>query len=315
MTGSSERCAVHADQRAAYRCDGCGRCLCESCVKPGHRLILCALCGELAVPLEGGPAGDAPAAAPRTSPAFRRVQAQRAPYSLGEAFLYPFRGKGAGVFWSYVVLLVLFAWLPSLLGVVGCIVVIPAIFVAIMVPRLLYTIVHTTAEGDDELPDWPDWDFFARLADCLAMFVMTLIALVPLIVLVKLSGCADLEALAAGTARSCFPPLVGGFLLGVALWMPTLGATAVFESFWLLPRVDLHVRALLVAPAEALVMTVLLAGLLIASNLLRFVTLFIPLVGTVASVLIGVYGLFTGAHLVGVYFRRHYERLEALYVP
>ncbi len=312
MPVSPTCCSVHPDRPASYRCDGCGRELCDACVKPSHRLILCGLCGELAVPLEGG--SSAGAAAPRTAPAFRRTRAQKSPYSLGEAFLYPFRGKGASVFWSYAVLLVLFAALPAILPVIGCIVFIPALFVAVMVPRLLFTIVRTTAEGDDELPDWPDWDFFARVADLFAMIVMTLIALIPLFVLVYLSGCGDAEALGAGTAPSCFPPLVGGFLLGVALWMPTLGATAVFESFWLLPRVDLHVRALLVAPAEALVMTLLLGGLLIASTFLRYVTLFIPLAGVAASILIGVYGLFTGAHLVGVYFRRHYDRLERLYV-
>jgi hypothetical protein len=312
MTASSTHCAVHPDQPAAYRCDGCGRALCEACVKPSHRLILCGLCGELAVPLAGGSSSSA--AAPRTSTAFRRARARNAPYSIGEVLLYPFRGKGAAVFWSYVALLVLFAVLPIVLPVIGCIVVVPALFVAIMVPRLLFTIVRTTADGDDELPEWPDWDFFARLADCLAMFVMTLIALIPLIVLVYLSGCGDAEALAAGTAPSCFPALAGGFLLGVALWMPTLGATAVFESFWLLPRVDLHVRALLVAPGEAVIMTLLLGGVLIASTFLRYVTLSIPLVGVAASIAIGVYGLFTGAHLVGVYFRRHYDRLEGLYV-
>lgn len=305
-------CSVHPDRPASFRCDGCGQALCDACVKPGHRLILCALCGELAVPLEGGSASAA--AAPRTATAYRRARARNAPYSLGEALLYPFRGKGSAVFWSYVGLLVFFAFLPVVLPVIGCIVLAPALFVAIMVPRLLFTIVRTTAEGDDELPEWPDWDFFARLADCLAMFVMTLIAMIPLFVLVYLSGCGNADALAAGTAPSCWPALAGGFLFGVALWMPTLGATAVFESFWLLPRVDLHLRALLVAPAEALIMTLLLVGVLIASTFLRYVTLSIPLVGVAASIAIGVYGLFTGAHLVGVYFRRHYDRLERLYV-
>lgn len=311
MPESPEPCSVHADRPAAYHCDGCGRALCEGCVKPSHRLILCGLCGELAVPLASDPA----AALPRTSTAYRRVRAQRAPYSLGQAFLYPFRGKGGGVFWSYAALLTFFTFLPNVLGVIGCLAVaIPLLIISLMIPRLLFIIVRTSSEGENELPDWPDWDPFARLLDFFAMVAMSFIALVPLIVLVRLSGCADLEALAAGTARSCLPPMAGGFLLGVALWLPTLGATAVFESFWLLPRVDLHVRALLVAPGEAVLMTVVLAGLLLASNLLRLVTLFIPLVGTAASVLVGVYALFTGAHLVGVYFRRHYDRLEKLYV-
>lgn len=39
-----------------------------------------------------------------------------------------------------------------------------------------------------------------------------------------------------------------------------------------------------------------------------------PGVGTVLAVFVGVYAGFMGAHLVGVYFRRHYDRLETLYV-
>jgi hypothetical protein len=300
-------CAVHATRAASYRCDGCHRLLCESCIKPSHRLILCGVCGEMAVPLAGG--------APRTSTQLRRTGARTASYSLVDAFAYPFRGTGAGVFWVYFGLLAIFNVVPIFFPLAGCFLWIPSIVVALLVPRLLFTIVRTSAEGENELPDWPDFDVWARLADALGMLLIVVVAAIPGVAVFWVSGCDVLTFFGGGEGRSCWPPLVLAFLFGVAIWIPTLGATSVFESFWLLPRIDLHLRALLAAPAEALLMTIVLAVLLVGSWALRFfAAAAIPGVGTVLAVFVGVYAGFMGAHLVGVYFRRHYDRLETLYV-
>lgn len=303
----SSTCAIHTARPASHRCDGCRRLLCQGCVKPSHRLLLCAACGEMAVPLSG--------AAPRTSTELRRSSARNASYSLGQAFLYPFRGTGAMVFWVYFVLLVIFDVLPTLVPTLGCAFLIPSLVVALLVPRLLFTIVRTTAEGDDELPDWPDFDFWERLGDAFWMLVIVVVSVIPGVVILELSGCDMLTLVGAGDGRSCWPPLVLAFLVGVAIWLPTLGSFAVFESFWLVPRIDLHLRAHLTGIAESLVITVLLATLLVTSWGLRFALTFgVPYVGAVLAVFVGIYALFTGAHLVGVYFRRHYDALERLYV-
>jgi hypothetical protein len=300
-------CAVHTNRAAAYRCDGCHRLLCESCIQASHRLILCAHCGEMALPLAGG--------GPRTSTQLRQTGARQASYSLVEAFAYPFRGTGAGVFWVYFVLLAIFNVIPAFIPLAGCVFWIPSVVVALLVPRLLFTIVRTTAEGENELPDWPDFDFWARLIDAFAMALIGIVAAIPGIAIFWISGCDVLTLVGAGEGRSCWPPLVLAFFFGVAVWIPTLGATSVFDSFWLLPRLDLHVRALFAAPAEALVMTLVLAALLVGSWAIRvFAPVAIPGVGTVLAVFVGIYAGFMGAHLVGVYFRRHYEKLEVLYV-
>lgn len=304
-------CAAHPTRPATHRCDGCGTLLCEAeCVEPSHRLLLCRLCGELAVPL-GGPSG---ATGPATTSELRRGRARTAPYGLAQAFLYPFRGKGGGVFWVYFVLVSIFTVIPLYVPFSGCFLFIPSVVVGLLVPRLLFTVVRTTAEGENELPDWPDFDFWARLGDALAMAAIVVVAAVPGIALFVVSDCNVLSLLGEAAGRSCWPPLIAALFLGVAIWIPTLGATSVFDSFWLLPRLDLHVRALLVNPAEALVMTVVLAILLVGSYFLRFAVLIVPAVGAVLSVFIGIYATFTGAHLVGVYFRRHLDRLERLYV-
>ena len=300
-------CAIHTARPATHRCDGCRRQLCPACVQESHRLLLCAVCGEMAVPLAGG--------APRTTTEVRRSGARTASYSLGEAFLDPFRGTGAMVFWVYFVLLLIFDVAPSFVPGLGCATFLPSVIVGLLVPRLLFTIVRTTAEGENELPDWPDFDFWERLADAFWMAAIVVVAVIPGVVILELSGCDMLTLVGAGDGPSCWPPLVLAFLVGVAIWIPTLGAYSVFDSFWLIPRIDLHVRAHLTAIAEGLLITILLSALFLISWGLRFAFTFgVPYVGLVGAVFVGIYTAFTGAHLVGVFFRRRYDELERVYV-
>jgi len=303
-----QTCVVHPDHTATYRCDGCHRALCDDCVQMSHRLILCGVCGEMAIPLATGRATSATTV--------RRTQAMEGPYSLLDSLLYPLRGRGSGVFWSYVALLVVLSALASV-PVIGCFIVIPMLIVGLMLPRLLFTIVRATAGGDNELPDWPELDFWERLADALAFAAIFVISWLPAVALVLVSGCGARLVQEGGwgaAGPSCWVPVVVGALLSQALWITALGAPSVFDSFWLLPRVDLHVRALFVAPGEAAVVACLLGGLWLASFGFELGFRAIPLLGGVASTALGVYTQFTGAHLVGLYFRRNAERLERLYL-
>ncbi|MEJ2085409.1 MAG: B-box zinc finger protein, partial [Acidobacteriota bacterium] len=93
-TADAHTCERHPETTASFQCDGCGKYLCSECAEEGHRLFFCALCGERALPLE--------AEAPATTPEHKRVGKRDAPYSLQEALLYPFRGLGGYVYWSYV---------------------------------------------------------------------------------------------------------------------------------------------------------------------------------------------------------------------
>ncbi|MFP3940419.1 MAG: B-box zinc finger protein [Thermoanaerobaculia bacterium] len=311
-------CAVHAAQAATHRCDGCGKLLCDECIRASHRLILCGLCGELALPLTGGAGGAgggggrATVGPPVKSTEFRRQRARAAPYSLVDALLYPFRGTGGAVFWSYVSLLLLFD-LISLLPLAGCLLVIPRLIILLMLPRLLFTIVRTTAEGDDELPDWPDFDIdmmWSWIGDALVMLGILLVSALPGIALYQLLDCS----VAGLLAGECWGVIPAGFFLGVLLWIPTMGATSVYDSAWLLPRLDLHFRALAASPRFAIALTLLLAALFVGSYTLRFALGLVPVAGWLASTWLGVYTLFTGAHLAGVYFRRSFDELERLYV-
>lgn len=305
MTDQST-CAAHPSQPAGFRCDGCGRLLCDDCVQMSHRLILCAHCGEMALPIETGRI--------TASTEVRKVRAQAAPYTLADAFLYPFRGTGGGVFWAYFGLLAVIDLISFFFPLAGCIFGIFTFFIALLVPRLLFTIVRTTADGDNELPEWPEFDAWARVIDFLTFGVVMVLCFIPMSVLVAVSDCALVPAEGSGAAPSCLPVLVLGTLIGMALWIAAFGSLGVFDSLWLVPRIDLHLRALAVAPVEAGIIAGTLALLYVVSYTLRFTLGLLPLVGAIAATFLGIYTTFTGAHLVGIYFRRHANELERLYI-
>ena len=295
----SHACEKHPEVAASFQCDGCGKYLCSACAEEGHRLFFCALCGERALPLE--------AEAPATTLEHRRVGKRDTPYSLQEALLYPFRGLGGYVYWSYVALLAI-GTLPFL----GCIVLVFQIIIFLTLPGLLFSIVRTSAAGETELPDWPDWsDLGERFFEWFGAVLAFLVALAPAIVAVGLIGCGA-EEFVAGAPR-CSLALGGGLIVGAALWIPAFGAVAVTFSPWWALRIDLHIRALSAVGADAWKTYGLLVALLIARLLLAMISGPIPILGNLIDIAIGAYTLFVGAHLIGVMFRRHAAILDAIY--
>ena len=88
-------CAAHPNVAARFQCDGCGKLLCDQCIEESHRLLLCRLCGERALPLHAG----APATAQERQQSTRAAAvAAGGAYGIGSALLYPFRGSGLFLF-------------------------------------------------------------------------------------------------------------------------------------------------------------------------------------------------------------------------
>jgi len=69
-----------------------------------------------------------------------------------------------------------------------------------------------------------------------------------------------------------------------------------------------------VAPQEIAATVPILAALLFLRVMMPMLLGFLPLLGIVLGHVAVGYALFTGAHLVGLYFRRHWAELEALYL-
>jgi len=303
-----ETCAAHPETAAIFRCDGCGRLLCAACVQHGHRLLFCRHCRERALPLD--------ASLPATVPALQRAFVRRRPTTWLEALGYPLRGQGSMVFWAYLALMLGFVLLAVVPGA-GLLVFLFQAAIALLMPGLLYAIVRRTAEGDDELPDWPDVDDMGeRLYEVLTFLGTIAVALVPAAVTLRLSGCTLLTMLRdAEGAASCRWAFAAGLLLGLPLAVPMFGSLAVYQHVDLLWRLDLHVRALAAAGRDGAGTVLLTYAVLAASRGLGFALHGFPLLGGALAAALAAYGTFAGAHVVGLMFRKHAAALDAIYQP
>lgn len=311
-------CPRHPDVAADYRCDGCGELLCEECVQRGHRLLFCSLCGERALPVDGAPpvvtqAGSGSFVERRRAAVARTAEG----YGLAEALTYPFRGYGAYLFWGFVVILLLLdlAAVVMPFGTGAMATVVPSLVLLLLIPSFLFKIANSTAQGEDELPDWPDFDFWSLFRSMLLFLVATLFCLLPAFLLLWLAGCGPMKVFAGeASLGACLLALAAGFVVAVALWIPVFGSTALYDTFGAFFRLDMHVEAMRMNPREIVVTTALLSGLLIVRAVLPALLSLLPLVGGVLGTVIGVYTLLMGPHLVGLFFRRHWGELEQIYL-
>jgi hypothetical protein len=301
----SDPCSAHPERPAVYQCDGCKKVLCEECIEEGHRLLFCCHCGEMAIPLAG---------APPTSTELARERKTTAAYSFSETLAYPFRGLGLYLYIGYVLLVVLLDLAGAVPGL-GCGVFLFQLLILLILPGFLFAVVRTSAEGETELPDWPDWsDYGERFGEWFAFLFVMVMAALPVWLFLWLGGCGWGALLEGSWGLGCLALIGLGLLAGVLLWVPGVGAVGAYGSGWLGWRIDLHIKAIANVGADALSTTALLAGLWLASLILRIMLAALPVVGAIASVAVGVYTLFLGAHLVGLLFRRNTKTLESIYL-
>jgi hypothetical protein len=296
----SEVCVQHPGVAAAFRCDGCSKTLCGECIRKGHALLFCGVCGERAMPLDAGK--------PATVREVRRHEAVTKPYSFMDALSYPFRGSGKLMFVAAVISM-LFVQLLLSYGMGLWRYLFAAGFWSLMI-GLQFSIVRTTAEGENELPEWPDYsDFGERFADILTYLVITLLQLGPAAAYVFFG----MESLVTGEAGLGY---WAGFAvcawLGAVLATMAYGAAGRFGRGSSL-RLDLHVRGFLTGGADAVHAANMIFALGIAFFVLRLAFDSIPIAGAILSGVVGAYWFFTSAHLAGVLFRRHIFALEKLY--
>lgn len=296
----SEVCVQHPAVAAMFYCDGCGKRLCPDCIRKGHALLFCTLCGERALPLDGGPAADVRGLA--------RRQAVAKPYSFQQALGYPFRGTAL---FGFIAALVALAFVGVLVqfGFGLWPMALAAGLWSLMV-GLQFKIVRSTSEGDDDLPDWPEYmDWGERLADILTYAVIALLQFAPVVAYTMLN---------LGKILTPEPSLAfwAGFALlawlGTALGTMAFGAAGRFDRTSVL-RVDLHLRALATAGADAVTATNLVFAIGVVLFVARAMLQQIPFVGAAAAGILGAYWTFTSAHLSGVVFRRHILEMEKIY--
>ncbi len=298
-------CAQHPEIAALYACDGCGRQLCDRCITAGHALLFCKICGERAIPVtpEVGPAPGAHSAIQH-----RRRAAVDSTYRLADAFGYPFRGMGKFLFIAALVcqgaveIMVRF-------GIDFFRFALAFGFWSLLV-GLQLKIARSTSEGQDELPDWPDYfSIGERFFDILVFVILQIwrYGLVALYVLVFRSAIFAKEP--------NLPVWLGLAVLvwlGAALATTALGAVGKFNPDQVL-RLDLHYHAFRACGADAIVIANLVFALDLAVWLARIGLSGIPFAGSAITGILGTYALFVSAHLAGLLFRRNAPEVEEIY--
>jgi hypothetical protein len=283
-----------------FRCDGCGKLLCGDCIRKGHALLFCTLCGERALPLNEGQ--------PATVKEVQRHQAVTKPYSFTDALGYPFRGSGRLMFIAAVGSMVLIQGMLTF-GIGLWRYFFAAAFWSLMI-GLQFSIVRTTAEGEDVLPEWPDYsDFGERVADILTYLGIVLLQAGPAALYLFLR----MDTLVSGRPGLFFWAVFALLAwLGAALATMAYGAAGRFNRPSIF-RLDLHTRGFFTGGADAVTAANLTFGLGAAFLILRLGLAKIPILGAILSGIVGAYWFFTSAHIAGVLFRRHIFKLEKLY--
>ena len=303
MTGRA--CQSHPATAAEYRCDGCERLLCEECVEVGHRLLFCCHCGEQALPVVEEDAAN--------SIELARQQVERRSSSMRDALMYPFRGRGGDVFLATYVLLGVFMAIESVIPLGFLLLLIPRFLIAVMMPGLLFVIVRSTARGEEELPDWPDWFDGERMREFLSAFALGFFTLMPAVVLLILSGCGPEELLAG--SLTCWLSIYVGLAIGFLIWIPAFAGVAAFGAGLLVLRLDLHIRAFFATAGQSVRVALLTVGLAIAGELLALILSPLPLVGRLGALGIDLYAMFVSTHLIGLLLRKHERDLELDLLP
>jgi hypothetical protein len=297
-----ETCAFHPDAAAAYRCEGCDRLLCPSCVGQSHALLLCKGCGERALPL-----------ADTHGATVREVKLQEAvakPYPLQEAFSYPFRGLGG---YMFLATLVSMAFVNFLLVVgIGCLPLLIAFLFATLLIALQFKIADTSARGETELPDWPEylalWD---RVIDLLTYGFLAFVQFAPLVAYVFLFGGPE----RVFTDEPSFVFYLGFAIFawaGAAFWVVAFGAAGHYGRAASL-RLDLHFQALASAKRDGLLFANIVFPLGLGFLVLRGLFEQLPILGAALSGIVGAYWTFVSAHLAGLIVRRNRRSFDAIY--
>jgi len=245
---------------------------------------------------------------PATVKEVARRQAISKPYSFQQALFYPFRGVGLYMFIATLVSLAFVSFLLQYSG--GCYSIVLAVGLWSLMVGLQFKIVRSTAEGDDQLPDWPEYmDWGERMGDILIYLVIAILQFFPVVAFTLLN---------MGSLLSPEPSLFfwAGFALfawlGMALGTVAFGAAGRFDRTSVM-RVDLHLKALKIGGVDSVTATNMAFAIGISLFVVRALLQQVPFVGAAVAGVLGAYWTFTSAHLAGVLFRRHILELEKIY--
>jgi len=293
-------CRNHANVPAAYRCAACGEHFCDQCIKThrtgGVEVCICPLCGGQGVSVRLEP--QVPPGRPKAFLA-----------KLPETFVYPLRGpgkylilSGAIFFWLLGVLKAFLMALPvPYLGAIASGAI--GLFVGGYLGAYVLSIVGTSARGDDEPPEWPDfsnwWD------DVLRPWLLILAAVA--LSLLPMSLC--LLAYHLGYLHSTRAAWVLGIAGAVYLPMGVLGVVLFEGPEGMSPLVVIP-SIVKVGPAYLVAWLVLAACFGIESAIGGHLIAPIPIIGPLLAYIVFLYFLMAEMRVLGLIYNCYERRLD-----
>jgi hypothetical protein len=287
-----DACRNHPDTAAAWRCVSCGGLFCDQCINVQSvglaQLDICRSCRGKCEPF-----GAAAAAIEAAKPKERSFFAQ-----IPGAFVYPCKGMG------FILLLTgaMFFWLIKLatISVFGTFTV---LFAGGYLAAYMLRIISHTADGGEELPDWPNFaDFWEDI-------------ILPFFLIVGLNAFCFLPAIAYFLVTAyydVFRPVICVALIVAGLFYLPMGllGLGIFDSMAgmsplrVLPAIPKTLGAYLVAWAILLAV----GGLQVAAEAL-LPLLRVPLLGPAIAGILSFYLLAVEMRVLGLLYRVYEKRL------
>jgi len=298
---ASPRCRYHPRNPAHLFCPKCHGSYCEMCVNlravGGESKSFCRTCAVACTPVQ--PSEHELVEVPFTS-------------RIAGAFKYPFKGDGVVLMCAGTVLFLVVdgaRWISRFAFIYGLIaVILLTIFGTGYLTAFLRRVITSTADGDEEMPEWPEMEDFA--SDVFAPFMQLI-----------------------GTVVFCFAPMIGLTIYaatagnGDSTWLGWATTTAMVfgcvyfpMAFTAVAMTDsiVAVNPMVIIPSimkmlrQYVLTVVVLAVILLARWLLhRLLEKFlpVPLLPTIITSLIGLYLLVVEMRILGLLYRSNKDKL------
>ena len=304
-TEPKPRCKYHPRNPTHFFCPKCHGSFCEMCVNlrlvGGVSKTFCRTCSTECTPVE-----------------IEEVSPDDAPFGkqvIG-AFKYPFKGDGIILICSGTILLLLvdgMRWISHFAILYGLIAVtILTVFGTGYLTAFLRGVITSTANGEDEMPEWPEiQDFGSDIVVPFFQFIGTvLFCYLPTIALtiyaVKISIQGD-----AGDTSWLGPATLATMLFGCAYFPMAFTAVAMTDTVIAVNPLVVIPSIMKVLRPYLLAVAVLAAILLVRWLLQRLLELIIPIpvLPTIITSPIGLYLLVVEMRILGLLYRNNKDEL------
>lgn len=295
-------CQHHLREAARWHCPGCGRDFCEACVSThrqgGSWNHFCRACGGRCEPL--AVAANWVNGAPEAETRFLAL--------LPGVFAYPFRGNGPVLLAAGSAFLLVVRVVGTLSGPAAVLGLIAGVIVGVFAGGYLFNyckrIIETTANGEDALPDWPD--FTDWMEDALRPFIQLLALLLFVYGPWLMLGFVTVPDPRLATALAWATLVAAGVLAPMALL-----ALTIYDRFAALNPV-LLLPSMARCPVDYGITVAgfvgLMAVVMVVESLLDWL-LPLPLLPGFLATILGFYFQVVAMRVVGVFYRAHREDL------